>query len=135
MPLNRDMPESSRSPLRELRIKLLALHKELLEVETRNFERVFGRVNSGELLQLVINHPQFAWLQMISAVVVQIDEMLAADEPAPPEEIRGLISQTNVLLTSSDNSGFREKYQRALQNEPGVVLAHSEVMKLLRQKA
>jgi hypothetical protein len=126
------LPESSRSQFEALRIKLLDLHKELLDIERRNFEQRFGHVNSGELLQLVINHPQFAWLRMISALVVQIDAMLDEDEPAAPDDMRGLITQARLLLTSSDNSEFREKYLRALQDEPSVVLAHSEVMKWLR---
>jgi len=126
------LPESSRGQLEGLRIKLLDLHKELLDLERRNFEQRFGQVNSGELLQLVINDPQFAWLRMISALVVRIDEMLDEDEPAAPDEMRGLVAQARLLLTSSDNSEFRGKYQSALQDEPGVVVAHSEVMKWLR---
>lgn len=119
----------------DLRLKLLQLHQYLLEMERANFEKTFGRVNSGELLQLVINHAQFAWLHMISALVIQIDEMLDADEPATPADVRSLFVQARRLLTSSDNNEFREKYQAALQNEPDVVMAHSEVMKLVRQKS
>ena len=118
-----------------LRLKLLQLHQSLLEMERTNFEKMFGRVNSGELLQLVINHAQFAWLRMISALVVQIDEMLTADEPAAPADVHSLFMQARNLLTTSDNNEFREKYQAALQNEPDVVMAHSAVMKLLRQNA
>jgi hypothetical protein len=43
-----------------------------------------------------------------------------------------LFVQARRLLTSSDNNEFLEKYQAALQNEPDVVMAHSEVMKLVR---
>ena len=66
----------------DLRLGLLRLHKALLEMERINFEKLFGRVNRGELLQLVINHAQFGWLRMISALVVEIDEILNGDEPA-----------------------------------------------------
>jgi hypothetical protein len=117
-----------------LRLKLLQLHQSLLEMERTNFEKMFGRVNSGELLQLVINHAQFAWLRMVSALVVQIDEMLNADEPAAAADVQSLLTQASQLFTSSDNKEFREKYQAALQNEPDIVMAHSQVMKLLRQK-
>jgi hypothetical protein len=117
-----------------LRLKLLQLHQSLLEMERTNFEKMFGRVNSGELLQLVINHAQFAWLRMVSALVVQIDEMLNADEPAAAADVQSLLTQASQLFTSSDNEEFREKYQAALQNEPDIVMAHSQVMKLLRQK-
>ena len=118
--------------LRDVRLKLLHLHQNLLEMERKNYERTHGRVNSGELLQLVINDSQFAWLRMISALVTQIDEMLGADEPAVDEDVTDLITQARQLFTSSDNEEFRHKYQAALQQEPEVVMAHSELMKLLR---
>lgn len=116
----------------DLRLGLLRLHKALLERERINFERVAGRVSSGELLQLVINHPQFAWLRTISALVTQIDEMLGADEPGVDGDVTDLITQARQLFKSSDNEEFRRKYQTALQQEPEVVMAHSELMKLLR---
>jgi hypothetical protein len=129
------LPESTLKRLRELRSKLLHLHKTLLEMERADFERNFGRLTSGELLQLVINHPQFAWLRQISALVVQMDEMLAAEEPATPGDVQGLLAQASLLFTSSTDEVFKEKYQAALQREPAAVVAHSEVTKLLRTVA
>src|SRR5713226_29793 len=129
------LPESTLKRLRELRSKLLHLHKTLLEMERADFERNVGRLTSGELLQLVINHPQFAWLRQISALVVQMDEMLAAEEPATLSDVQGLLAQASLLLTSSTDEVFTEKYQAALQREPAAVVAHSEVTKLLRTVA
>jgi hypothetical protein len=126
------LSESSFRTLRELRVGLLRLHKVLLEMERADFERDFGRLNSGELLQLVINHPQFAWLRSISALVVQIDEMLEADEPSTTNDFQKLITQARLLLGSPADKHFSDKYQAALQREPAVVMAHAEVMKLLR---
>ena len=120
------------SHLHDLRFKLLHLHKSLLDMERTNFEKMFGRVTRGELLQLVINHAQFAWLRMISALVVEIDEILNGDEPATLSDIEGLLTQARLLFTSPANDEFHQKYQAALQQEPAVVMAHSAVMKLLR---
>lgn len=53
---------SQHQRLSELRIKLLHLHKLLLETERLTYEQVRGHVSTGELLQLVISHEQFAWL-------------------------------------------------------------------------
>ena len=118
--------------LRELRGALLRLHKILLDAERADFEKVSGRVTSGELLQLVVNHPQFDWLRRISAIVAEIDETLAAQEPATEEELQGLVAQARLLFTSSVDKEFSEKYQAALQRDPDVVLAHSAVINLLR---
>ena len=115
----------------DLRLGLLRLHKALLEMERINFEKLFGRVNRGELLQLVINHAQFGWLRMISALVVEIDEILNGDEPATLKDFDDLFSQARLLFTS--NEEFKTKYQAALEHEPAVVMAHSTVMQVLRQ--
>ena len=116
----------------DLRLGLLRLHKTLLEMERINYEKVHGQVSSGELLQLVLNHPQFNWLRMISALVVEIDEALNGDEPATVSDFDDLISQARLLFASPGNEEFKTKYQAALQSEPAVVMAHSAVMKLLR---
>lgn len=118
--------------LHDVRVRLLHLHQTLLDMERKSFERTHGRLNSGELLQLVLNHAQFAWLRIISALVVQIDEMLDTDEPASTTDMLSLISSARQLFTASDNKEFSDKYQAALQQEPEVVMAHSALMKLLR---
>ncbi|HBB97145.1 MAG TPA: hypothetical protein DC054_17345 [Blastocatellia bacterium] len=117
----------------DLRLGLLRLHKVLLERERVNYEKVHGQVNSGELLQLVLNHPQFNWLRMMSALVVEIDEALDGDEPATVSDFENLISQARLLFASPENEEFKTRYQAALQHEPDVVMAHSVVMQLLRK--
>src|SRR6266852_2386454 len=95
------LPETTLRHLLELRTRMLHLHKILLEMERADFERGSGRLTGGELLQLVINHPRFAWLRQISALVVQIDETLDAKEPATPDDLHSVLSQTRSLFTSS----------------------------------
>jgi hypothetical protein len=118
--------------LTDLRLGLLRLHKTLLEMERINYEKVSGRVNSGELLQIVLNHPQFGWLRIISALVVEIDELLNDEDPADVSDFAELTSQARRLLTAPENEEFKTKYQAALQREPAVVMAHSNVIQLLR---
>ena len=118
--------------LRDLRNKLLHLHACLLDTERITYERVKGRVSSRELLQLAIDHEQFTWLHRVSQLVVQIDEMLVADEPVSRDEIQNLVTDTHALITPSEVGGaFARKYYAALQREPSVVLAHAEVLDLL----
>jgi hypothetical protein len=116
----------------ELRGKLLHLHKALLDMERADHEKEFGRVNSGELLQLVINDAQFGWLRMISALVVEIDETLNAEEPATSDDFNDVMRQARRLFAANENESFTTRYQSALQREPAVVMAHSAVMQLLR---
>ncbi|MGJ5675697.1 MAG: hypothetical protein ACR9NN_19125 [Nostochopsis sp.] len=121
--------------LRDLRNKLLHLHRMLLETERITYEQVRGRVSNGELLRLVIEHEQFAWLHRISEVVVQIDEMLQADQPMSVEDVENMIAHIRALLTPQEEGNtFARKYYAALQREADVVLAHAEVSQLLGSK-
>ncbi|MFN6537311.1 MAG: hypothetical protein RM021_013190 [Nostoc sp. EkiNYC01] len=118
--------------LRDLRNKLLYLHKMLLETERIAYEQISGRVSSTELLQLVIGHEQFAWLHRISEMVVQIDEMLIADEPIALDDLQKLIADVRTLIVPLETGNtFERKYYNALQSEPAAVLAHAEISKLL----
>lgn len=116
----------------ELRIKLLRLHKLLLDAESSIYEQVRGKVSKGELLQLVIHHEQFAWLHQISELIVQLDELLHGDEPITAEMITTLIADVRILLTPDElGDDFAMKYDAALQRNPDVVLAHADVVALL----
>jgi hypothetical protein len=116
----------------DLRIKLLRLHKLLLETERKSYEQVRGQVSRGELLQLVINHDQFAWLHRLSELVIHIDELMQANEPVTPEAVADLLSDIYCLLTPDMlGDDFAMKYDAAFQRNPDVVLAHADVVSLL----
>jgi hypothetical protein len=118
--------------LSELRLKLLRLHKLLLEAERATYEQVRGQVSRGQLLQLVIHHEQFAWLHRLSETIVQIDELLYADEPVTAEAIAEFINDVRTLLTPDAlGDNFAAKYDAALQRNPDVVFAHADVVPLL----
>jgi len=118
--------------LTDIRIQLLHLHKLLLETERIRYEQVRGRVSKGELLQLVINHDQFAWLHHLSRLIVQIDESIHADEPITSEAIAALIADVQSLLTPDEaGNDFAVRYDAAIQRNPDVVLAHADLATLL----
>ena len=133
------LSQATRQRLQEVRRGLLHLHKALLEVERRSYERLHGRVGSGnEMLQLVIQHPWFAWLRSISELVVQIDETLdaGAEEPASERDAQALLQQVRSLLKPSESSeDFGRRYYRTLQEDPDSVLAHAAVSRLLPPEA
>jgi len=118
--------------LTNIRIKLLHLHKLLLDTERIRYEQVRGRVSKGELLQLAIGHDQFAWLHRLSELIVQIDELIHSDEPVTSEAIAALIADVQILLTPDEvGNDFAVKYDMALQRNPDVVIAHADVVTLL----
>ena len=124
----------TRQTLVELRTRLLALHKTLLDDAKSAYEMDRGRIASaGALLQLVIHDPWFAWLHQVSELVVRIDEMTATDAKTTEPDARVLIEQVDRLLLPSENGDpVARRYFDALQRQPAVVLAHGAVKKLLK---
>jgi hypothetical protein len=126
------MQEPTLRSLVDLRKALLHLHKVLLEIERIDYEQVHGRVSAGELLKLLIQHQQFAWLHAVSEIVVRIDELLDGEEEATEEQARLLLAETRSLLVPADGGkAFAGKYYLALQRDPSTVLAHRTVSMVL----
>jgi catechol 2,3-dioxygenase len=126
---------ATRARLNELRTRLLALHKALLEDARSQYEMDRGRVNGpGALLQLVISDPWFAWLHQISEIIVRIDEMTVADAAGVGEmDAKALIEQIDKLLVPAENGDtFARRYFEAIQRQPAVVLAHGDVKRVLK---
>jgi hypothetical protein len=125
--------------LRQLRQDLLRLHKLLLELERRGYERSRGKIsNSYEFLQLALKDPWFDWLHRLSELIVQIDEALdtiGSEKPASVEDLQALIARARLLLSPAETgSEFQKNYFLALQQSPDVVLLHAQIVKLLTGK-
>jgi len=127
------MADGARSLLTELRHILLAHHKILLDSERARYDRDVERIrSSGQLLNLVMHDPFFAWLHELSELIVMIDEMLDAEEPATSADAARLLAQARTLLTPSEaGNGFRGQYFDALQRDADVVIAHGEAVKVM----
>ncbi len=129
----RDTPE--RQKLVALRQALLRLHKTLLEMERRDYEKLHGAVNAGELFRLVVDDPQFAWLHNISEFVVRIDETLASEEGITDADAHGPITLARKLFAPTETGdGFQKQYYDAIQRDPAVVMEHAELARLFNNE-
>jgi hypothetical protein len=128
------LSEGLRTRLRELRGRLLSLHKVLLDDAKVAYEMDRGRIASNAgLLQLVINDPWFAWLHPLSELVVRIDETIEPESPATEADGAALVAQVEQLLTPAEQGEtFARRYFEALQRQPSVVLAHADVRRVLK---
>jgi hypothetical protein len=126
------MQARTRQRLDELRLKLLRLHKVLLDDERIAYERIFGRVEStGQMLGLVMSDPFFDWLHQISRLIVRIDET-SEDETATDEIANAcVVSTLSLILPSSDpnkETEFSRRYKVVLSRNPEAVLAQGNVL-------
>ena len=132
---NERVSDTTQDNLKRLRQGLLRLHKALLDLERRDYERARGPIsNSYEFLQLVLNDPWFDWLHRLSELIVQIDETLDpnSETPATEADAAALIERVKTVLAPAETgTEFQKNYFLALQQSPDVVLLHSEVVRLL----
>ncbi len=126
---SRDTP--ARQRLVALREALLHLHKSLLEMERREYEKRHGKVSAGELFRLVVDDVQFAWLHNISEFVVRIDENLASDKGVTEDDSRGSMLLARKMFTPTESGdNFQKRYFDAIQKDPAVVMEHAELARL-----
>jgi hypothetical protein len=122
--------------LEQVRHALLGLHKTLVEAERVTYEKTIGPIQSpNQFLRLLTDDPWFAWLHPMSQLIVAMDEALDEKEPLTPAVVDTLVSQTRALLVASEEGeGLSRHYFDALQSDPGVVMAHAEVAKLIHPR-
>jgi hypothetical protein len=130
---SRDTP--ARQKLVALREALLRIHKSLLEMERRAYEKEHGKVTAGELFRLVVDDPQFSWLHNISEFVVRIDEALASEENVTATDSHIAISLARKIFTPSESGdGFQKKYFEAIHKDPAVVMEHAQLARLFHSE-
>ena len=129
------MKDSERRLLTDLRRALLPLHKTLLEWERKIYEREHGRkMGAGELLQIIMTAPQFAWLHPISEVIVRIDQALDEEAPDTTVDVDAIIIQARRLVAPDQTEKpYAQRYLTALQEVPDVVVAHGKVTAILKE--
>ncbi len=119
--------------LRELRTRLLQLHKALLESERIVYEQNHGRIQSkGEFFQLVIGDEWFSWLRVYSQFIVQIDEAFSDKETMTLEQVNYLLTEAQRLL-DADESGSpqAQRYYHAIQRDPAIAYMHADISNFL----
>jgi hypothetical protein len=119
-----------------VRPRLLDLHRELLAAERSDMERFEGRLSGAEFLQIATDSLRLAWLGPLSELIVEIDEGLEAGAGEPPDapapDAGALIDRVRALVAPPDDrSPFGRRYLVMLQLHPGVVMAHSALLREL----
>ena len=149
------MNDRDRALLIELRRLLLHLHKTLIDWQRAEYERLHGRLQTTQLLQVIFDDAAFAWLRSMSGLIVRIDEALEV-KPGPPSrpedasarsrrssidqaraeaevsETGPLVAQARKLVAPEAGTPYAQRYHAALQELPDAVLAHRDLVTLLK---
>ncbi len=127
--------EGLRDYVRDLRGRLLRLHKALLDAEQIAHEKENGRVRStAELLDLAMNDDWFAWLRPLAGLVIQMDEALEGDFVLE-KRLKAFVELTTVLLKPKRlRTDFLKKIQAHIQESPEVAMAFGAVSQFLNDQ-
>ena len=125
------MNDRDRALLTEIRHLLLRLHKTLIDWQRAEYERTHGRLQTSQLLQVIFDDPEFAWLRSMSGLIVRIDEALEAKE-GEVDETGPLIAQVRELVSPAPDSPYAHRYHAALQELPDAVLARGALLTALK---
>jgi hypothetical protein len=118
-----------------VRLRLLRLHRALLDAERVEHERVHGPITPAAFLQLLIADPRFAWLRPLSEIIVGLDEAVLErrtrrENAPPPPDGDALLARARSLVDGADVA-FAARYGD-LRDNAGVAAAHGELMAALR---
>jgi hypothetical protein len=118
----------------ELRHILLDLHKALLDAQRIGYEREHGRIGtSNEFLGLVLEHPTFAWLRTLSALIARLDEWLDLEDEAPEEDLKNMIDTLRSLVeVNGQHPTFSTPYWEFVNDVPEVLVWHVKLSRLLQ---
>lgn len=116
-----------------LRTALLALHRHLIELERRDYEKVHGRQSAGEFLQVMAYAESMRWLEPLSRLIVMLDEALEpdnADAAEAPQVVARRVREM-LKLEHSAEADFSGHYQRHFHTSPELAMAHAAVIRAL----
>ena len=121
--------------LADVRLRLLRLHRALLDAERAEHERVHGAITPAAFLQLLIADPRFAWLRPLSEIIVGLDEAVLErrtrrENAPPPPDGDALLARARALIEGED-APFAARYG-TLRGAAGVAAAHDDLMAVLR---
>ena len=126
------MTDADRALLLELRRLLLHLHKTLIDWQRAEYELDHGRLQTTQLLDVMFNHQAFAWLRSMSGLIVRIDEALEVKPKKDPIESGPLVAAARELIAPEAGTPYALRYHAALQELPDAVLAHRDLVTLLK---
>jgi hypothetical protein len=116
--------------LETLSRKLQQLHLLTLAAE-KQFHPVMGE---WVLLDKLMKDPAWAWLRPLSALIADIDHVLAQDEAPTEYDLAVVAGHARDLLAGEGaaNSVFADRYRPLLQLSTELVGAHGELKMLLK---
>jgi hypothetical protein len=118
--------------LGDIRKPLLVLHKAILDHERALYEKEFGPVTPAAFLQVLINGTGFRWLNPLSTLIANVDEILDDSEATSAERVAAVESVTGLFSEQLPGNSFLPRYRQILQASPEILHAHGQIAPILK---
>ena len=115
-----------------IRKPLLVLHKAILDHERALYEKEFGPVTPAAFLQVLINGTGFRWLNPLSTVIANTDEILDDEKATSADRVAAVEAVTGLFSEDLPGNIFLPHYRQILQSSPEILHAHGQVAPILK---
>lgn len=124
---------SSKSKLDRMAAAMRTLHKALIDQTQREYERSHGKVTSPyTLFTLVTSDPAFAWLQPMTRLIVEMEDLIGRKEKPPTEaEVAEMRKRIDGLLVAAGQP-FSDKYLGLVQSTPEIAVENGKLHATLK---
>lgn len=120
-------------PCKQLRKALLDLHRALVELERRAYEKQHGPQGAGDFLQVMAYAEEMRWLEPLSRLIVMLDEALDGDGDAEAAPLAVAQRARELLSLDRDSSElFTTRYLWHFDTSPELVQAHTQALTALK---
>ena len=117
--------------LADIRMRLLRLHRGLLDAEKAEHEQAHGPITPAAFLQLLIGDPRFAWLSALSELIVQLDDAVlpvrTRRDPPPAPDVPALLDRIKTILNGGVGP-FRARFDTLAASRPALVELTADIL-------
>ncbi|EPX97684.1 MULTISPECIES: hypothetical protein [Ralstonia] len=115
-----------------VRTALLNLHRVLIDIERRDYEKVHGRQSAGDFLQVMAYDESMQWLEPLSRLIVMLDEAL--DEKSTIDVAPHVVAARALELLKLDRErtdSFASRYLHHFDRSADLAVEHAALVQLL----
>ena len=118
----------------QLRTALLGLHRTLVDLERRDYEKQHGQQSAGQFLQLMAYDESMRWLEPLSRLIVMLDEALDAQGKGTDSVAPTVVAQRvrDLLRLNREGPGeFGARYLHHFDQSPDLAVEHAGLLRAL----
>lgn len=107
-----------RKDLNEISTLLIKIHKILIDGEFERVEKIRGKIDPLQKLNMLLHDEELAWLRHLSKLMSYVDEVLYQKEPLTEFSMREVHHAVHYLLFDLKEAEFAGKFNAGIAKHP-----------------